>query len=160
MGAVGNELKKKKPVVCHVSCYDVSQWFAMFHAMMYPRGKGTLLFTVSQLPKMWPKLPSVPQQQIWLECGVVAWTVSPLTPIHSFNPSDFKGLSLFYTGLPTTSGHSICTFQAGSKGASWPGTPWPECVCVCMICRQSRTLWASLKMQGQEHSGTSEEPQQ
>lgn len=67
--------------------------------------------------------------------GIVAWMVSPLTSIHSFNPSDFKELSLFYTGqLPTTSGHSICTFQAGSKGASWPSTPWP--VCVCMICRQ------------------------
>lgn len=25
-GQVGNELKKKKPVVCHVPRYDVSQW--------------------------------------------------------------------------------------------------------------------------------------
>lgn len=37
----------------------------MFHAMMYPIGKGILLFTVSQLPKIWPKLPFVPHQQIY-----------------------------------------------------------------------------------------------
>lgn len=123
--------------------FKKSQWFAMFHAMIYPIGKGILLFTVSQLPKIWPKLPSVPHQQIYdLNVGIVAWMVSPLTSIYSFNPSDFKELSLFYTGrLPTTSGHSICTFQAGSKGASWPSAPWPECVYVCVWFVDNRGLY-------------------
>lgn len=47
MGAVENELKKKKkPVVCHVRRCDVS---------MYPSGKGSLHFTVFQFPKIWSK---------------------------------------------------------------------------------------------------------
>lgn len=143
-------LKKKK-----------SQWYAMFDAVMYrciPVVRVAYISLFFNFPKSGQSIPlsHINKYMTWV-WGIVAWMVSPLTSIHSFNPSDFKELSLFYTWLPTTSVHSICTFQAGSKGASWPSAPWPECVCVWFV--DDRGLYgASLKTPGQEHCGTSEEP--